>query len=378
MKGSSTSILRSSLPADTPVRRLGNVHFGPLIAAFLLSLIGVVTVASASELDSESYFERQALWIVVGLIAVLVVFLLDYHVLVDLSPFFYFAGLVALVLVLVVGHEAGGARSWLRYGFFNVQPSELQKIATALLLTRYLAGREGAYLRLKEIITAAVIVGIPMVLIAWERDMGGAAMFLPLLGGALLVAGIQPRQLVVAGLLGVLACGVIWTYGMKPYQKQRIMSFLSPGDDPLGAGYQARQAKIAVGSGQLTGQGYGHGTQSQLRFLPARHTDFVVAVLAEEWGFLGVAAVLALYSFFISSVRTIAARSRDRTGILLLVSLVSVICFHLAYNTGMVVGLLPITGIPLPFVSYGGSFMLFNFIVTGLILNVDYRRYVNR
>ena len=153
---------------------------------------------------------------------------------------------------------------------------------------------------------------------------------------------------------------------------------MGPEQDPLGAGYQVRQSKIAVGSGQWLGRGYMQGTQSQLRFLPERHTDFIMAVLAEEWGFAGVVTVLGLYGLFILSGATIAMRSRDRAGILLVVGLLAVSAFHALYNSAMVVGLLPITGIPLPFLSYGGSFTLVNFLATGLILNVDFRRYVNR
>ncbi len=217
-----------------------------------------------------------------------------------------------------------------------------------------------------------------MALIVLQRDMGTAAVYLPILAGMLLVAGVRLRQLIVAAVLGLVLAYGLWNYGMKDYQRQRIQSFLAPGEDPQGSGYQARQSKIAVGSGQWRGHGWGEGTQSQLRFLPERHTDFVMAVLAEEWGFLGALTVLGLYALFISSAAKIAARSRDRAGILLVVGLVSVIAAHAVYNTGMVVGLAPITGIPLPFISYGGSFMLFNFLATGLILNVDYRRYVNR
>ena len=165
---------------------------------------------------------------------------------------------------------------------------------------------------------------------------------------------------------------------MQGYQRQRVITFLAPESDPLGAGYQVRQSKIAVGSGGLTGKGYMQGTQSQLRFLPARHTDFIFAVLAEEWGFLGVLAVLGLYALYIVSALRVALRARDRAGILLVVGLVSVFAFHVVYNTAMVVGLLPITGIPLPFLSYGGSFTLVNFVATGLILAVDVQRYVNR
>jgi rod shape determining protein RodA len=167
-------------------------------------------------------------------------------------------------------------------------------------------------------------------------------------------------------------------FGMKGYQRQRVMTFLAPQTDPLGAGYQVRQSKIAVGSGELTGKGYMQGTQSQLRFLPARHTDFILAVLAEEWGFLGVLTVMGLYALFITSASRIAMRARDRAGILLVVGLLSFLCFHILYNSSMVVGFAPITGIPLPFLSYGGSFTMVNFISTGLILGVDIRRYVNR
>ncbi len=226
--------------------------------------------------------------------------------------------------------------------------------------------------------TAVAIVAVPMVLVAVEPDMGGAAMYAPLLAGMLLVAGVRVRLLVTAVLIGLVLGSGIWTFGMKPYQRQRVLTFLPPETDPLGAGYQVRQSKIAVGSGELLGKGYMQGTQSQLRFLPARHTDFILAVLAEEWGFLGVAAVLGLYALYISSAARIAMRARDRAGILLVVGLLSVICFHVLYNSAMVVGFVPITGIPLPFLSYGGSFTMVNFISTGIILGVDLRRYVNR
>ena len=157
-----------------------------------------------------------------------------------------------------------------------------------------------------------------------------------------------------------------------------MLTFLAPETDPLGAGYQVRQSKIAVGSGELLGKGYMQGTQSQLRFLPARHTDFILSVLAEEWGFLGVITVLGLYVLYISSAARIAVRARDRAGIILVVGLISITCFHVLYNSSMVVGFVPITGIPLPFLSYGGSFTMINFISLGIILGVDLRRYVNR
>jgi len=380
MKPFSAASSRITALPDEPsaLRRLGNVHFGPFFAAVLLALVGLLTVHSASsELDVD-YLPRQAVWVVVGLIALVVTMLVGYHRLVDAAPSFYAVSLILLVIVLFAGRTAGGARSWLAFGPFSFQPSELAKLTTLLLLTRYLSRIERADLELREIFGVFALVAVPVFLVALERDLGGAAMFAPMLLGMLLVAGVRWRQM-VAGLLlgGILAAG-LWTWGMKPYQRQRIVSYLSPEADPLGAGYQVRQSKIAVGSGQWTGRGYGQGTQSQLRFLPERHTDFIMAVLAEEWGFLGVLTVLALFSLYILSAFQIAARGRDRAAILLVAGWVSLFTFHVLYNTAMVVGLLPVTGVPLPFLSYGGSFALLNFVATGLLLNVDYRRYVNR
>jgi rod shape determining protein RodA len=286
--------------------------------------------------------------------------------------------LVSLIAVLLVGVERGGAANWLQIGPWQFQPSEFAKLATALFLARYLAGINLRVLELRQIVIATVIVGVPMVLVAVEPDKGGAAMYAPLLAGMLLVAGLRLRLLITAILVALALGSGIWMFGMRGYQRQRVITYLAPESDPLGAGYQVRQSKIAVGSGKLLGKGYMRGSQSQLRFLPARHTDFVLAVLAEEWGFLGVATVLALYGIYISSAARIAIRARDRAGILLVVGLLSITCFHVLYNSAMVVGFVPITGIPVPFLSYGGSFTMISFIATGIILGVDLRRYVNR
>ncbi len=362
----------------SPLRRLGNVHWGPLAAALLLSLIGLATVHSASTELPVDHLPKQALWLAIGSCALIAIFCVDYHRLLALAPIFYALGIALLILVLFVGHDRGGARSWLVLGPVSFQPSELAKLATVLFLTRYLAGVKRALLNLREIAFACAVTLVPMVLIALERDLGSAAMFCPMLVGLLLVSGVHWRQVLIASVLALVVAAGLWTFGMRDYQRARITSFLSPEEDPLGAGYQVRQSKIAVGSGQWLGRGYKQGTQSQLRFLPERHTDFIMAVLAEEWGFVGVVSVLGLYGLYIFSGAQIAARSRDRAGILLIVGLLAVVAFHALYNSAMVVGLLPITGIPLPFLSYGGTFTLVNFLATGLILNIDFRRYVNR
>ncbi len=360
------------------VRHLGGVRWGLLASAILLALIGLATIHSASSELALDYLPKQALRIVLGLVAFAIAFSLDYQVLAKFSVPIYAAAMFLLVLVLVVGSEAGGARSWLRVGAAQLQPSDIAKLATILLLARYLAGINRRFVRIPQILTACGITALPVLLVALERDLGGAAMFVPILAGMLLVSGVRWRVLVAGALVLLVLGALVWNFAMLDYQRTRVKTFLSPGSDPLNAGYQLQQSKIAVGSGMLIGRGYMQGTQSQLRFLPARHTDFIFAVLAEEWGFLGVLAVLVLFSSYIMNGFAVALRARDRTAILLVVGFLSLVSFHVVYNTAMVVGLVPITGIPLPFLSYGGSFIVANFIAAGLILGIDFRRYVNR
>ena len=378
---SSDRFPRLSLPLPDAPRRLGQLatlHWGLLASAVALAVVGLITVRSATaELDGD-YFVRQLIWIGAGLVAMLVAFSIDYQRLLAWSLPIYVAALAALLLVLPFGYRAGGAVGWFRLGSVGLQPSEFAKLATALVLARVLAGESQRFLSWRQIGGVALVAAPPVFLTALEPDLGGAAMFVPMVAGVLLVAGVRWKLLASALLALALAAGAVWSFGMKDYQRQRVATFLEPAGDPLGAGYQVRQSKIAVGSGQLTGRGYRQGTQSQLHFLPARHTDFVLAVLAEERGFVGVAVVLALYGTFFAGAATVAMRARDRGGILLVVALVAIGAFHVLYNAAMVIGLVPITGIPLPFLSYGGSFTLVNWIAVGLMLNVDFRRHVNR
>lgn len=360
------------------LRLLSSVDLGLALSALLLAAIGLLTVHSASAEMPVDYLPRQAVWVGIGFVLLLIVVSIDYHILLDLSLALYVLALGALVLVLFFGVERGGAANWLQVGPFQFQPSEFAKLATGLLVARYLAGLNRRVLDLPQILIAVALVAVPMFLVAIEPDMGGAAMYAPLIAGMLLVAGIQPRLLITAAVLAAVIGAGVWTFGMQGYQRQRVLTYLQPESDPLGAGYQVRQSKIAVGSGELLGKGYLQGTQSQLHYLPARHTDFILAVLAEEWGFLGVLAVLGLYALYVTSAARIAMRARDRAGILLVTGLLSVQCFHILYNSAMVVGFVPITGIPIPFLSYGGSFTMVNFLSTGIMLGVDLRRYVNR
>jgi rod shape determining protein RodA len=360
------------------LRHLAGVRWGLLAAAIALSLIGLATIHSASSELAVDYLPRQGLRILLGLLACGVAFSIDYQVLMKFSVPIYVTTMLLLALVLVVGSEAGGAKSWLRLGVAQLQPSDLAKLATAFLLARYLAGINRSFLTTGQIAASCAIVALPVALVALERDLGGAVMFVPMLAGMILIAGIRWRTLVVGLVVLAALGGAVWNFAMLDYQQERVKTFLSPESDPLDAGYQLRQSKIAVGSGRLTGRGYMQGTQSQLRFVPALHTDFIFAVLAEEWGFVGVAVVLCLFAAYLLNGLKVAMRARDRAAILLVTGLLSAFGFHVLYNTAMVVGLMPITGVPLPFLSYGGSFLLANFIAAGVILGVDFRRYVNR
>lgn len=375
MRALSSTLARAD---DSRLRPLASTRWGLLVVALVLALIGVATVHSASQELGPEHLQRQALWVALGLVAMAVAFSVDYQTLATFAIPLYLLGNAALIVVLFAGEVRGGARSWLGLGSITLQPSELAKLTTAVVLARYLSGADRPHLSLRQASVATAIALMPMILVAAEPDLGGAAMFVPMLGGMLLVSGIRARWVAVALVAAVAVAGIGWNLVLLDYQRERVLTFVQPETDPLGAGYQLRQSKIAVGSGELTGKGYGQGTQSQLRFLPARHTDFIFAVLAEEWGFLGVLAVMALYSAYVLNGFRVAQRARDRTGILLVVGLLSTFAFHVLYNTAMVVGLLPITGVPLPFLSYGGSFTLFNFAASGLILGVDFRRHVNR
>ena len=380
MRSTSVSVptARGLDPGVSLAGQLSGLDWAILVSGLALAALGLATVHSASAEMPIDYLPRQAVWVALGLAVMAAAFFIDYHLLVDLSLPIYLVACALLVVVDLVGAVRSGAQSWFLFGTVAFQPAELAKLATALFLTRYLAEINRRVLNLKDVALTVAIAAVPMGLIAVQPDIGTAAMFVPMVAGMLLVGGVRMKHWIGGVVAVAVVGGAVWTFGLQPYQRDRVLTYLEPGADPLGAGYQVRQSKIAVGSGQLAGRGYGQGTQSQLRFLPARHTDFVFAVLAEEWGFLGVLGTLGLYAVFLVNGARVAIRARDREGILLVVGLLSFIAFHVLYNTAMVVGLVPITGIPLPFLSYGGSFTLLIFAATGIILGVDVRRYVNR
>jgi rod shape determining protein RodA len=346
--------------------------------ALVIAAIGCLLVYSATYFTEPNLntFRKQVLWVGIGVALMILFMIVDYHILFDIAPILYGIGIVLLLYLLIWGRMTANIKAWIHIGVFQFQPSEFMKIFTALMLARYFDSNDRAYLDLRSFLVVMGIIGLPVALIMLQPDFGTATTFFPLVAVAMFFGGIRIRIWAAMLLAVAIAVPVTWNQ-LKPYQKDRILVFLNPERDPLGRGYQVTQAKIAIGSGGIHGKGFKNGTQARLEFLPARHTDFIFAVLGEEWGFIGVVIVLALYLFLIMQAMTFAKHARDRGGTFLIICLISFIIFHVLINVSMQIGVLPTTGIPLPLISYGGSSTMMFFIAVGLIANVDMRRFVN-
>ena len=345
---------------------------------FAIAAVGVVEIHSATQYDhAGNFYVKQIYRILIGLVLMVLVMSIDYHSLAENVPYFYVASVLSLLVVLLFGKRVSGSKSWISIGgVFELQPSELVKVVVVVALARFLCEIRTEYLTGTDILKASGIVGLPVLLVMLQPDLGSAMTFVPILLIGLFLGGLRRKWIVGAAILSVLAVGVGW-YNLKGYQRERIYTFLEPERDPLGHGYHSIQSKIAVGSGGFWGKGIGNGSQTRLGFLPERHTDFIFSVVGEELGFVGAVTVLVLYFLIIGRAIHIAQTARDKLGIYLTLGAVGVFMFHVLENIGMVVGLMPITGIPLPLLSYGGSSVLATFMLLGLIVNVRMRRYVN-
>ena len=348
-----------------------------LLVAALIAGIGVVEIYSTtarSVLAGE--YHKQLDWVVVGVIAALVVSQLDYHQFVEQAPALYFVSLFALLAVLVAGHAVAKTHRWITLGSQTLQVSELVKLTIIVAAAFYLGRRVERSIGWKDLAVLAVLGGVPAVLVALEPDLGTALTYLAIVAAGVLLTGIQKRQLAVLAIAGALLLPVGW-HVLLPYQRDRLMSFMHPADDSQGAGYQVTQSKIAVGSGGLRGKGFQHGTQSQLGFVPVSHADFIFAAFAEEHGFIGTLGVLLLYLVMLLRLLDGAQWAPDRAGALLAAGTAAVLFFQVAVNVGMMIGWLPITGIPLPLMSQGGSSVFATFVGLGMAMSVKRRRFVN-
>lgn len=348
-----------------------------LISLLLLnSIIGLAFIYSSSHYLPGKYYLRQMIWIVVSLLALFLFLSMDYKALVSFAPYLYVLAIVTLVGVLLFGKFVAGAKSWLRLSYFQFQPSELIKIVLIILMASLFSKFRQDYVSWKKgFLSGAVITG-PVLLVALQPDLGTALSYVPIYLAALILAGIN-RKTFVYILLVTMVIGVIgWNVGLKDYQKKRLTTLISPSKDPLGSGYHILQSKIAIGSGGFLGKGFQKGTQSQLRFLPARHTDFIFSVVGEEFGFLGVVLALMCYFAFLHRLYQSVGISQDRAGVYIVFLVAVMITFQFFINVMMVIGLFPITGTPLPLLSYGGSSLLTNYLGVSLVLNVKMRRFV--
>jgi rod shape determining protein RodA len=346
----------------------------------LLSVISVLEIKSATLMTKFRGFDhKQIEFLLLGLVLMFLISLIDYHRLIDIAPYAYGIGLVSLVAVKLVGQKVLGARRWIRMGSFHFQPSEWIKLILIVAVARYFWGLAGRELSWQDIGKVFAMVCIPMGLVLIQPDLGTSLTYLPILLCGLLLGGLRLRQAGILILGFALLGGAVFASGkrLKPYQQARINAFLDPDSDPKGSGYQIRQSLIAVGSGGIWGQGANKGTQTQGDFLPIPYTDFIFAAFAEEHGFVGAVGVLLLYFLILMRLIQNAQTASDLPGAFIIMGVVAVIIFQIAVNVGMVVGLMPVTGIPLPLMSYGGSSILFTFLSLGIVMNIRMRRFVN-
>lgn len=340
--------------------------------------IGILMIYSATyqSVRADLYI-RQLQWFALAMVLFVIILQVDYHVLVDLAFPFYLFSLALLVAVLFFGKRISGAKSWFSLGYFNFQPSEIAKIASILFLARYLSDESRTTLTLKDLGMGGLIMGIPMLLIILQPDMGTTITFLPPLILLFFLAGMRFRWILLATVGGIASLPVFWLF-LKPYQKARILTFIDPTMDPLGSGYQIIQSKIAIGSGQILGKGlFSKATQAYLDFIPEKQTDFVFSILAEDFGLIGVLIALAIYFLLLARMLNAAKQSRDRVGTFIVMGFTAIFFFHVVVNIGMIIGLMPITGLPLPLMSYGGSSLLSTIVGLAIVSNIYMRRFVN-
>ena len=349
-----------------------------LLGLILLhSLIGVFFIYSSSHFLAGNYYVRQLLWIGASLIALVLVLAIDYKFFVSLSIYFYGLTVALLAGTLLFARFVAGTKSWITLGLMQFQPSEAAKIVLILLFARLFAEYKSAYLTTQHTALALLLSGLLLVLIILQPDLGTAMTFLAIVGGAFILAGLRKKAIFLI-LLAALVVGLGgWNFGLKDYQKMRLTTLVNPMHDPRGSGYQVNQSKIAIGAGGLSGKGFMKGSQSQLRFLPARHTDFIFSVIGEEAGFLGVFAVIVLYFFMLARMFLSVSKARDRAGVYIIFTASLLIAFQFLVNILMIIGLFPVVGITLPFISYGGSSLLTSYVACGLVLNVKMRRFAN-
>jgi rod shape determining protein RodA len=353
----------------------------------LMAIVGAISAIGVAEIYSSTHASamagmqwKQLMWIGIGLVGMFLISRIDYHTLMDQAPILYVVGIVGLLIVLAIGYSRLGAKRWISLGGgVNLQVSELMKLIIIIVLARYFGDMRTDRLTLADLAKVGALTLVPVALILKQPDLGTAMVLVPVAVVGALLAGIEWKHLAIGGLVIALLIPIGWNMRkhLKPYQQQRIQTFLHPEEDQRGAGYQILQSEIAVGSGGFWGKGFGKGSQNQLGFVPVRYSDFILAALAEEMGFIGVCVVLLLYLGLMLRLVDNAQKAKDKAGMYIVMGVTAILGFHVLVNASMVIGYMPVTGIPLPLMSYGGSATAFVFLSLGLVMNVRMRRFVN-
>ncbi len=358
-------------------RELKNIEWSILIIVLLLSVIGLVALFSATQSADHDEFYKQCIWLAVSLVIMVGVMLIDYETLIKISPILY--GLFIVLLIGVLFTPAiNGATSWFNIGFFSFQPGEFAKIFVILFLamaiTRIQERGKAEINRPTKLLILLAILGVPILLIVKQPDYGTAMAFIVAAALMVMAAGLDKRYIIGTIILICIALPLMYKFVLPEHAKNRIDIFLNPESDPRGSGYNIIQSKLAIGAGGLTGMGLLKGNQTQLGFLYPKTTDFIYAVIGEEMGFVVAGAIIILYVVLITKCLYVAKTAKDEAGSLIVTGITGIFIFHMIENIGMVMGLLPITGVPLPFISYGGSSLITNFICIGIILNISSKR----
>jgi rod shape determining protein RodA len=354
-----------------------DIDWTMLLITLLICAVGVLQIYSATrETDYTSAWWKQVVYVLGGLIFMWIAMSIDYHSVLHYVPVFYIGSVLALLVTYFVGQRAYGSTRWIPVGGIHLQVSEFIKLVIVLLVARYLTDLRTDELEVKEMLKLAGLVLIPTALVVKQPDLGTALTYLAVLVACSFLAGLRWKYVAVIAVVAVVVLPIS-VHFLSDYQKARIESFLDPERDPQGKGYQLIQSQIAVGSGGMFGKGVTKGTQTQLRFLPVPHKDFIFSAFAEEHGFVGAAVMLSLYFVLVMRIVQNAQTAPDRVGMYICMGVAGLLLFHILINVGMVAGLMPVTGIPLPFMSFGGSSIWTFFLALGLVNNVRLRRFVN-
>jgi rod shape determining protein RodA len=365
-------------------RHLKNFDWSMLLVAVALSFIGIMTIYSATrpvlDADQQSFYLKQFYWLVFSLPFFFIIVSIDYRWFIKFAYPVFILGIVLLIAVFIVGIKGMGAQRWIPLGFFSFQPSEFFKLFFVIAFSRYLSDiGQNVSIDFKQLVKMNLIFfAVPVFLILKQPDLGTAMILFFVFFSMVVIAGAKKKVIVVAIIIGLLSLpfvgNIIWE-GLKEHQKQRLIVFVDPHVDSQGIGYHINQSKVSIGSGGFLGKGYLKGTQGPLKFLPEKHTDFIFSVFAEEWGFVGSAVLFLLYLFILLRGLDTAIRARDPAGSFLAAGVTSILFFYFVVNVGMTLGIVPVVGVPMPFMSYGGTALLSNFLAIGILTNVRMRRF---